>query len=174
MNPSSYSFGGGRRGVTLIELTVAVILTSIVITIVYASWNHLVFYTTVQKRRGSLQNESTRITDQMITKLHKAQRVIRWSPDEILFTVSEPTDTIHYSFDGTSLRCNDKPIPMLLPGTSIDRFTIDNLNSNDPSSPYLFRITLRFVTKQGDTTSNDATVLVNKPYGEANGNDFMW
>ena len=174
MNHLSNSCGGNNRGITLIELSVAVILTSIVITIVYASWNHLVFYTSLQKRRSSLQTECSRISDLLIMKLHHAETIIRWSSDDIQFTVTDPADTLHYSFDGSSLNCNGKPMQLLLPSTTVNRFLIENINSNDNASPYLFKISLRCVTKQGDTASTDATVLVNKPYGAAQGNDFMW
>lgn len=174
MNRFFNSSGANKRGVTLIEMTVAVILTSIVITIVYASWNRLLFFTSVHKRRNSLQTESSRISDLLITKLHKAETVIRWSSDDILFTVTDPVDTLHYAYNGTSLQCNDEPVQLLLPSTAIDRFSIENINSNDSESPYLFKISIRFITKQGDTTSTEATVLVNKPYGERHGNDFMW
>jgi type II secretory pathway pseudopilin PulG len=161
-------------GVTLMELTVAVVLTSIVIAIIYVSWNRLTFYTTTQKRRSALTSECNRLTDMLVTQLNKAHTVIRWSHYDIIFVVAGSEDTLNYSFDGYQLRCNDKPVPLLLHGSTVAAFMVDELNNDNSSKPYLFSLSLTCVTAQGDTASAQSTVMVKRPYGDARNSDFMW
>lgn len=162
------------RGTTLVELTVAFVLTSIVISIVYFTWNHLTIHTHTQKRRSVLNAECLRITQQISIHLHQAEQVLDWSRNSIRVLRPTDNDTISYSYDGTTLQFNKNPLTILSPQTTVQTFTIENSNPEDPASPYLFTITLKLQNAAGDTTSRKTTISLHRSPVDAAVQQEFW
>lgn len=165
-----------RKGVTLIELTVALVLTSIITGIIYMTWNHITLHIEVQKKRASLHGECIRISQQINHQLHTAASVIKWDPHSVTFTTANKSDTLTYSFDGTTLTCNNVPVALTVPQSTVRNFSLANENTDDGTQPYLFTCTLILGNAIGDTVATKTTVLIHRTTvnDDASGNNFTW
>ncbi len=166
-----------QAGYSVLELTVAMALTSTVVSLVYATWNRLNVHMYSQQRKVALHRECMRISQFVEKKIRKADKVIEWETDEISFTVSgtgESTDTVTFTHDGETLECNGKPVSLLLPHTAVTVFSLRNTNDEAPSVPYMFEFMITLCNTQGDSATSTSTVLVKKPYSGGDGGDFMW
>jgi Tfp pilus assembly protein PilE len=163
----------GSGGVTVLELTVAVVLTSILVSVVYFSWNQLTHQTTVLKRKTALHTECNRISRMITDRLRGTQSVLKWNTDYIEFVPASKKDTCSISFRGSSLSINDTPVKLLLPGTEISMFAIENLNGYDQSRPYLFRLSFQLVNIHGDTAHVENSLMIRRT-SEPGTDDFLW
>ncbi|GEM_PF-5174211 len=160
-----------RKGFTIVELTVAVLLTSIVVTIVYATWNGMNRHIYSRERRTRLQNECDRISQGIIAQMRRADDVISWDRTSIRYTASG--DTVAWSFDGNVLWNNGTEIKPMR-GGRVCAFSLENSNDNEESKPWLFSLTLSLVSMANDTATNRSTVMVRRGDAAAPENDFMW
>jgi type II secretory pathway component PulJ len=160
--------------VTLLELTVAVVMSSAVITIVYTTWNQLNRHMFSQQRKAALHGECERIAKTVGNQLRRADAVLQWDENSIRFVSSGFTDTITYSYNGTLLEYNGQPISLTISRTSVTEFSLENQNADEPSVPYLFLFTVTLVSEQGDTATVRSTVMVHRLNEQPEGNDFMW
>jgi prepilin-type N-terminal cleavage/methylation domain-containing protein len=168
--PPSY-----RKGITLIELTVALVLTSIITGIIYMTWNHITLHTEVQKKRASLHGECIRISQQINQQLHTAASIIKWDPHSITFTTANKSDTLAYSFDGTTLTCNNIPVILTVPQSTVRNFSLENENTDDGIQPYLFTCTLILGNAIGDTVATQTAVLIHRTtINDPSGDNFTW
>lgn len=161
------------KGVTVLELTVAVVLTSILVSIVYYTWNQINLHTTVQKRKAALHTECIRISRQITDRLRGARKVLKWDTDDISFVGASGSDTCSIAFRVPSLSVDDAPVRPQLPKTEMSLFSIENLNARDQTIPYLFRMTFQLVNSHGDT-ANAATSLMIRRSELSESDDFMW
>ena len=163
-------------GLTLVEMTVAVVSASILITAVFATWNRISTTTETRKRRTVLHSECGRITDLITGSIQKAQAVLGYDRTSIRLLTGEAADTVVFSLDGTTLLRNGSPLGMLLPGVTVTEFSFENKNDETGGQPYLFRFNCTLVSRQNDTASMQATVMGRRP-GDGSSptdNDFMW
>jgi len=174
MSTPRFPLYSGSRGVTLIELTVAVVLSTFVAASVFFTWNHLNRYTAVQKHRTALQAESNRIVNQITAQLRRSEHIIRFDRSSLEFTVNNPVDTISYVLTNRALNCNGTPLSYTVPGIAVDDFSIENTNSAQENESYLFNIALRLVHFSGDTASATATVFVKRHPETVDGDAFGW
>jgi hypothetical protein len=98
---------------------------------------------------------------------------VKWSGNGITFTRSSSSDTISYSFNGSQLEYNGQPMPLLLPHAEVTDFTLDNINGNDDSKPYLFDFTIT-LTRNRSSATVQSTIMVKRPFGEEDDRDFIW
>jgi Tfp pilus assembly protein PilE len=164
----------GSIGVTLVELTVAVVMSSTMIIIVYTTWNMLNHHMFSQQRKAALHGECERIAKTVTTQLRRADAVLQWDRNSIRFISSGFTDTITYSYNGTLLDYNAQPISLTLPRASVTEFSFENQNADEASVPYLFLFTITLISGQGDTATVRSTVMVHRLNEQPEGNDFMW
>ena len=163
-------------GTTVVELTIAIILSSMVISTVYFTWNHINRHIARQQNHTRLQTECNRLNRQIIRQLRDASIVIKWDETNIVFTTYSSPDTISYSFESyynTDFKYNGKPVTLLLPGTKISAFSITDINENNPEKPYLFEI--KMTMENWNTSVNvQSTIMVKRPDMVQNNQDFMW
>lgn len=162
------------RGVTLVELTVAVVLSTFVAASVLFTWNHLNRYTTTQERRTALQTECNRIITQITTQLRRAEYIIRFDRSSLQFTIGNPIDTITYNATAGALEYKGTPISYTLNGTRVDIFSVENVNAAGDEEAYLFNLTLRLAHLSGDTASATATVFVKRHPETVDSDAFGW
>lgn len=160
-----------RKGFTIVELTVAVLLTSIVVTIVYATWNGMNRHIYSRERRARLQNECDRIAGGIIAGMRRADDVISWDRTSIRYTTSG--DTVAWSFDGSVLWNSGREVrPMR--GGEVCAFSLENNNANEESRPWLFSLTLSLVSAANDTATTRSTVMVRRGSAERLEDAFIW
>lgn len=166
-----------RRGITLIELTIAMVSASILISIVFFTWNHINRSTMLQQRRTALQSECSRVARLITGQIQKADAVLRYDRNSIRLATQEAKDTITFSYDGSSIERNDTTLSFTLPNITVAEFSFENQNSeHDEAQPYLFHFTLTLISFQNDTASVESTVMGRRAANamSQSGNDFMW
>ncbi|MBN1309429.1 MAG: hypothetical protein JXA18_16030 [Chitinispirillaceae bacterium] len=163
-----------RAGVTLLDLTVAIVLTAIVVSIVYAAWTQINRHTLTHQRRTALRGECSRVAEALSRRLRRAEEVLAWDRTSIRFILSGLHDTVTYSYNGETLEVNGRPLAFIAAGTSVNAFSIENQNVDDVSLPFLFRITVALATRQGETDTVSATVMVRRPGDLPPDDDFIW
>ena len=165
-----------RSGLTLVEMTVAVISASILITVVFATWNHITTTTEIRKRRTVLHSECGRIVDLVTGSIQKAEAVLRYDRNSIRLLAADESDTVVFSLDGTRILRNDVPLSILLPRVTVAEFSFENRNDETEGQPYLFLFRCTLVANNNDTASLQATVMGRRPRDNTTsaGNDFMW
>jgi type II secretory pathway component PulJ len=166
----------GRRGagVILIELLVAVMLTSIVVTVIYAAWARINRHTISHQRTTELHRECGRIAETITARLRRAEAVLHWDQNSVRFIASGEADTMTYSFDGQNLFLNGQPVPLLIRQASVSAFSLENQNRENPSQPFLFRITVSLSIDRGETATVSTIVMARSLHEQLPDNDFIW
>jgi type II secretory pathway pseudopilin PulG len=165
-----------RSGFTLVEMAVAIISATILIGIVYGTWNHITVSTELRKRKTLLHSECARITRLVTGTIQKSEAVLRYDRNAVWLLNGQTSDTTVFSLDGDVLMRNGKPVNFLLPGVSVAEFSFENNNSDQSGQPYLLRFRCMLLSRQNDTATAEATVMGRRPQGDGtqSGNDFMW
>ena len=163
-------------GVTLAELTIAIVAASILLSVVYFTWNSMSTTTTVRKRRSVLQSECDRIAHLVSGSIRKAEAVLGYDRTSVRLLDADNTDTVTLSFDGTSILRNGRPTGFILPQITVSEFSFENQNGDRDDQPYLFLFRCTLITRQNDTASVQTTVMGRRPGGDGTRqeNDFMW
>ena len=164
----------GVSGATILELTVALALMSVLFSIVYTCWRMIDNYTFTQARRTELQAECGRLSEMIANEVRRSGAVIKWDEASIDFIPSEGTDTITYDFNGSEFERNDRPVSLAVPRTKIAGFSIENQNDDEPSSPFLFRFTITLVNNRGESATTSQTVMAHRINEQRPDSDFMW
>ncbi|MBN1577900.1 MAG: hypothetical protein JW913_15175 [Chitinispirillaceae bacterium] len=161
-------------GVTLLDLTMAVVLTSMVVSIVYATWTQINRHTVTHQRRAALRGECSRIAETMAGQLRRAEAVIQWDRSSVSFIPSASHDTLTYSYNGEILEVNGQPLALTVAETSVSAFSLENQNDENASLPFLFHITVALSTGQGETDTVSTTVMARRLNEQPPDNDFIW
>jgi Tfp pilus assembly protein PilE len=165
-----------HRGVTLIELAVAMMSASILISIVFFTWNQITRSTTIRQRRTALQSECSRVARLITGQIQKADAVLQYDRNSIRLVTREAKDTVTFSLNGTTIERDNTPLSFTLPDVTVDVFSFENQNSEHEGQPYLFLFTLTLISAHNDTASVESTVMGRRMIdGTAqSGTDFMW
>ena len=174
MNRRRFRMAGSRFGGTILELTVAVALMSVLFSIIYTCWRMIDKYTLTQARRTELRAECGRLAETVANEVRRSEAVIRWDRTSINFISSEGTDTVTYASNGSQLERNDRAVTLAVPKTEFADFSIENQNDDEPTSPFLFRFTVTLVNKHGESASASQTVMAHRLNEQRPDNDFMW
>ena len=159
------------RGLTLIELIIALSLAATLIASVYYFWTFLNRHTYTHTQNAQLTVESHRIVNTLLTHLQRASTILSFDISSIQFVTSRG-DTLHYSFDGDSLRINEIPLLIINKGTAVAEFKIADMNENDirEAQHTLIEITLSLHNHLKDTATVVRSVRISKPLQ----NDSDW
>ncbi|MCX7726037.1 MAG: prepilin-type N-terminal cleavage/methylation domain-containing protein [Chitinispirillaceae bacterium] len=161
-----------QKGFTLIELSVAIIITSIVVTIVYSSWTYWNRYVARTQSKTELRIECSRILRQITSQLRKAKIILFWDRNRIGFVREDNGDTIVYSYDyNGEIKYNGEKMVLLTNGSSVVDFSIENQNNDRESGIYLFVIGITLKNSFNDTIRNESRVMV-KSFEEDRSNIF--
>jgi prepilin-type N-terminal cleavage/methylation domain-containing protein len=159
------------RGLTLIELIIALSLAATLIASVYYFWAFLNRHTYTHTQNAQLAVESHRIVNTLLMQLQRASTVLSFDIASIQFVASQG-DTLRYSFDGDSLRINGTPLLINNKGAVVAEFKILDMNENDirEAQHTLIEITLSMYNHLKDTTTVIRSVRISKPLQ----NDSDW
>lgn len=150
-----------QKGVTLIELIVAIVITTIVVTILYNSWTYWNRYVARTQAKTELRMESKRILNQITLQIKKAKSVLFWDRDQIGFVREDRGDTVVYNYDyDGAIKCNGEKIVLLPKSATVIDFTIENQNNNREDNVYLFVISIILRNSFNDTVRTEGSVMI--------------
>ncbi len=153
-----------QKGVTLIELIVALAMTATLSISVYYFWNHINRHTTTYTDKALFSKEANRIITSIITQIRSAKEVITFDYNTINF-ISKNGDTLAYRYDGDSLFLNDRSLSLISKDARISQFEITDLNesvSSEARFAYL-EFTFSMISGKNDTATYTLSVNVPKP-----------
>ena len=167
---------GNRNGLTIIELTIAVVSASILITIVFAAWNFISVSTATRQRRTKIQSECARVSKMVTDQIQRSEGVLKYDRNSVTLLSDGAGDTVTYRLNGTAIERNGTAISFIMPEVSVSEFSLENQNRTNDAQPYLFLLTLSLQSVMDDTATVQSTVLGRRPEERASqrGNDFMW
>lgn len=113
------------------ELVIAMVLVSIVISNVYFFWRYMDKHVLVHSENASLQKETDRLIHLITTSVRRASSVLHYDQKSITFLGEADEDTISYSFSEDTLYKNKVPLTILARKAHVKNFEIKNLN-DDP------------------------------------------
>jgi hypothetical protein len=153
-----------KKGVTLIELTVALAMTATLAISVYYFWNHINSHTITYTDKALFSKEANRVITSIVTQIRSATEVISFDYNTINF-ISKNGDTLAYRYDGDSLFLNDSSITIISRNARISQFEIKDLNesvSSEARFAYL-EFTFSMISGKNDTVTYTLSVNVPKP-----------
>lgn len=158
----------------LIELIVAVSMAAVAITVVYFSWNFITVHTSKRTRYALLQSETNRIAHSIVSQIRRTPELIHWDEHQVVFIGPQNSDTIHYSYDGTGLVQNGRPLPIVTNGARIVEFKLRDSSEGTDDSKHLFlELSLVMVCDQSDTSRIILAVKTRKPADDSDAL-FRW
>jgi Tfp pilus assembly protein PilE len=143
------------KGYSLMELMVAMVLTTITISSVYYSWNYMNKHVATHSRTALLEKETQRLIHLFANRLMRSTQIIEWDETSAVFVSETGEDTITYKLIGDTVYQNDTPVPILSTQTKIATFSIRDSDESAPvESPFQFlQLTLKLEHRSGDTAS---------------------
>lgn len=148
--------GFGQRGITLVELMVTLVLTTIFIAIVMNYWTDIARHVFRQQQRTTVRQAADRVAMALSAELRKSPGVVGLPWDGIAYISGATGDTIAYRMDEEGvLRRNGMPVHMGSRHIVTERFAVSLGASaeNDPGSRALVSVHMAF----DDTTCCTAT-----------------
>lgn len=138
-------------GYSLVELVVAMVLVSIVISNVYFFWRYMDRHVIRHSESASLQSESDRIVHQIVSSVKKSSTLLNYDRNSIMMLGETDEDTVSYSFSNDTLYRNKIAMSILTPRSHVKDFEIKNL-TEDPLNSFQFlflEITVTLVNRTG-------------------------
>lgn len=156
-----------RKGVTLLELIVALSMTSVVLGMIFFSWNYINKHIAVQKTRTEMNNGLNMLSQGIISGIKRSRGIIGVNEHEIELLSDD--DTVIYKFDNDRILINDQPLSVSDPRMKVKEFAIKTLN-NDPSAvEALLQISITVESPFHDTagvTLNVETKMISSQTGD--------
>jgi prepilin-type N-terminal cleavage/methylation domain-containing protein len=153
-----------KKGVTLIELIVALAMAATLTISVYYFWNNINRHTTTYTDKALFSRDANRIITSIIKQLRSATEIISFDYNTIKF-ISKNGDTLAYRYDGDSLYLNESSISILSRNARISQFEIKDLNESVSSEARLayLEFTFSMISGNNDTAAYTLSVNVPKP-----------
>jgi len=112
------------RGVTLVELVVALSISGIVISLVMFSWTFVARHTETQKRKAQFHAQSELVASIVANDVRRASQVISFNENSI--TLVAPTgDTVSYCLRNDSLIKNDSIPQPISDNAKVTKFSVE-------------------------------------------------
>jgi hypothetical protein len=179
MRPNhSTSAPKGNAGVTLVELMVALLLSTIVIFAIFLAWSSLSRHLTVQSRRTRLETESQRIGRDIVSDIRRAPAILSIGQSSISLTSDRRSDTITYernSYPG-ELLCNGKPLTLLAPDAKVTIFSLaqESGSAFASDSGVLLTVRVGLTDDFGDSSVYSYKVSIRQPPQNTSGAIQGW
>lgn len=162
-------------GYSLMELVIAMVLVSIVISNVYFFWRYMDKHILVHSENASLQKETDRLIHLITSSIRRASSVLYYDQKSITLLGETDEDTVSYSFSEDTLYKNKVPLTILARRAHVKNFEIKNL-SDDPQDASTF-VLLEFnltLTNQSGYESEAKLVVKTKQPVQQSDPTFGW
>ncbi len=122
------TFFCNKNGITLIELIVAMAMTTIIIVIIFATWDNFNRHVFNQRRKSMLNDEIRQITEVLKSHLRRSPEVLAWHSNGITYVSPNNGDTLVYEFYDAELLLNDVSVPIISQKACISDFYIEEVD----------------------------------------------
>lgn len=161
----------GSRGVTLIELAVAISMSAIVVGVVFYAWNTINIHIINNSRKAVFEVEARRIAGSIVSQIRRSPEVISWHSNGITYISPDAGDTVTYEFFNQELKRNDTMLVNIAQKARITDFRIEPEESGTPSEGH-FDVLLHVMLSMEDDFDNRTDirmdVAVKRPEEEDN------
>lgn len=163
-----------NKGVTLIELTIAMVVASIAFTIVFYMWNTINSHVAVSKYKTQLETETNRIGLQLVNQIRRSPSIIQWNNHRIKMVHYNGADTLDYYFDESGLLINDSSVTILLPDARVSDFELRDSNeiSGIQGRSLFLVVTLSLVGRGKDTATVHHVIHIGQSVVKSGVSDF--
>lgn len=159
----------GNGGATLIELTVAVAVSLMVIGTIFYAWNQLSRHIIVKRRAALFEAEARMIIGTIASQVRRSSQILAWHDRGITYLSPLTDDTITYDYYGEELLRNDTAVVPIAQNARITGFTVeaDDLDDERACFNALLHIRLTMEDDFGNTADYRMDVAVRRPMKEA-------
>lgn len=153
-----------NSAVTLIELIVAVFLSSFVIGLAFYAWAGIIKHNGRSERRAILANETQLVLGAICTNLARSPKILYLSRDEARFVSATTGDTITYRFTGESILKNGENLLAVSDKACIRHFAIAKVSTENPlARQILVKLALTVGNASGDTCALQSQITIQSP-----------
>lgn len=147
-----------HRGVTIVELMMAMAMTVIVVSIIFAVWGNYHRHIIEQRRKSILQSEIKQVLGGLTSQIRRSPAVLAWHSTGITYVSPNNGDTIVYEYYTDELFKNDTPVHVTSQKAYISGFAVGKSEElSEDSELTLLSITL----SMADDFANQVTVSSN-------------
>lgn len=157
----------GCGGATLVELTLAMFISAIVISLTFYAWNQINIHVARGQERSFFRVAGRRMLDRLSDDLRRSTALLAHHSSGVTF-VSASGDTLNYEFYGRELLRNGEPVPTADSAAFITDFQIESSEQEQivgGVQDVLLEITLSLENERGYVMKRTVAVAVRKPPG---------
>jgi prepilin-type N-terminal cleavage/methylation domain-containing protein len=123
------------RGVTLVELIVALVISGIVISLAMFSWTYLSRHTTLTKRKHLFYSQTELTAAIIANDVRRSPQIILFTENAVSYIDGRSGDTVVYKFDGDTLRKNDTAVQFVSEGAKVIKFSVEKDEASSGAKP---------------------------------------
>jgi type II secretory pathway pseudopilin PulG len=148
-------------GITLLELMVALALSTLIVGMVFSVWRFVEKHTAMQRNKTLFGVEADRISRGVMSELRRTPFVLEWDRNGIAFVSENKGDTVVYRFDGYGLRRNDAEISPKRPGMTVSGFSVETSEAVESAGGGTALLELTFAYEDQSGNCSSMTYAVN-------------
>ncbi|MBD3344590.1 MAG: prepilin-type N-terminal cleavage/methylation domain-containing protein [Chitinivibrionales bacterium] len=140
------------RGVTLLELMVAIAVSGLIVTIVYTSWAFISRHTASNKKQTQFRVETENAARRILSQIRRSSRVLYFDETSVAFITPSSGDTGRYVYDGETLLYNGDSLSFLSADIFVTDFLVEKEEEDDltATSDILLKVYFRFEDNRGN------------------------
>ncbi len=163
-NPNRF---GKCRGATLVELTLAMFISAIVIMLTFYAWNQINIHVARGQEKSFFRLAGRNLVDRLSDDLRRSTALLAHHSSGVTF-VTASGDTVNYEFYGRELLRNGAPVPLADSAAFITDFHIESSEQEQivgGVQDVLLEITLSLENEREYVMQRTVAVAVRKPPG---------
>ena len=160
-----------ESGMTLIELMIAMLVASIMLTTVFFMWNYINMHIGKSKYHTQLETETSRIGSLIASQIRKSQSILEWSDNRILMLNGNGSDTLDYYYSENELLLNGTKLSILVNNARVTVFELKDLNDHldGLNGSLMLELTLSIVGRETDSVTVRHIVQVSQSVNKSSG-----
>jgi len=151
----------GNSGVSMVELMMAIAMTSVIVTVILSTWNNFNRHIFSQRRKNILQTEIKLISSTLVSQLRRSPGIIEHGSSFVKYIAPNNEDTIAYEFYTEELQKNGIPVRLIAQHAFISEFIIEEAEQNVENNEHkLFSVFIELTDEFDNKVSLNSTVAV--------------
>jgi prepilin-type N-terminal cleavage/methylation domain-containing protein len=163
-----------NKGMTLVELMVAMVVASIALAIVFYMWNTINKHVAVSRYKTQLETETNRLGLLIVNQIRRSPSIIQWNSNRIKMVHHNGSDTLDYYFNESGLLLNGNKVNLLVPYASVSGFEFRDSNeiAGILDGALFLVFTLSLVGRERDTATVHHAIHIAQSLTKNDGSDF--
>lgn len=164
-----------NKGMTLVELMVAMIVASIALVIIFYMWNTINRHVAVSRYKTQLETEANRLGLLIVNQIRKSPSIIQWSSHRIAMVHHNGSDTLDYYFNDSDLLLNGNKVNLLVSDTRVSVFGFSDSNeiAGTQGTSLFLVFTLSLIGREKDTATVHHTIHIAQSVMKDDETDFF-